>query len=77
MSNMDFSYKDLTYIRASIQAYEGALSKVSEDECTEEDEFSEIQDDRLYLDRLLALVNQKISEAEGAKPTLTPIKDKD
>ncbi|BFM15603.1 hypothetical protein R50073_17860 [Maricurvus nonylphenolicus] len=74
---MGFSYKDLTYIRASIQAYEGILSNVSEDECSEEDEFSEIQGDRLYLDRLLALVNQKISEAEGVKPTLTPIKDKD
>ena len=46
---MAFSYKDLTYIRASIQAYEGILSEVNEDECSDDDEFSEIQDDRLYL----------------------------
>ena len=71
---MAFSYKDLTYIRASIQAYEGILSEVNEDECSDDDEFSEIQDDRLYLNRLLALVNQEISDIEGAKPKLTPIK---
>jgi hypothetical protein len=73
---MSFSYKDLTYIRAAIQSYEGSLSSVSEDEC-DDDEFSEIQDDRLYLDRLLALVSLQIDELENSKPSLSPIRDKD
>ncbi|TLM74783.1 hypothetical protein ACONUD_11940 [Microbulbifer harenosus] len=74
---MAFSYKDLTYIRAAIQAYEGVLSQVEEDECSDDDEFSEIQDDRLYLNRLLALVNEEISNFESKKPNLTPIQGKD
>ncbi|MBB3059572.1 hypothetical protein [Microbulbifer rhizosphaerae] len=72
---MPFSYKDLTYIRAAIQAYGAALSEVSEDECNDEDEFSEIQDDRQYLDRLLALVSNEIEKLEGSKPSLNPIKN--
>jgi hypothetical protein len=74
---MTFSYRDLTYIRASIQAYEGFLSEVNEDECSDDDRFSEIQDDRLYLNRLLALVNQEISDVEAAMPKLTPIKSRE
>ena len=74
---MAFSYKDLTYIRASIQAYEGVLSEVNEDECSDDDKFSEIQDDRLYLNRLLAVVNQEISDVEAAMPKLTLIKSKE
>jgi len=74
---MSFSYKDLTYIRAAIQAYEGILSEVEEDECSDGDEFSEIQDDRLYLERLLALVNHEISSFESEKPKLKSIEIKD
>lgn len=74
---MSFSYKDLTYIRAAIQAYEGMLSRVEEDDCSDDDEFSGIQDDRLYLGRLLALVNEEISDAENSGPSLTPVKDRD
>jgi hypothetical protein len=74
---MTFSYRDLTYIRASIQAYEGVLSEVNEDECSDDDKFSEIQDDRLYLNRLLAVVNQEISDVEAAMPKLTLIKSKE
>ena len=74
---MSFSYKDLTYIRAAIQSYERSLSSVSERECTDEDEFSEIQDDRLYLDRLLTLVNLQIDELDNSKPSLNPVHDKD
>lgn len=71
---MAFSYKDLTYIRSAIQAYEGVLSEIEENECSDDDEFSEIQDDRLYLNRLLALVNKEIASFESEKPTLRPIK---
>lgn len=70
---MPFNYKDLTYIRASIQAYEGMLSQTTEDEC-DEDEFSEIQDDILYLQRLLALVAEEIGEIESSRPSLNPLK---
>ena len=62
---MDLSYKDLTYIRAAIQSYETSLSQVGEGEC-DEDEFSENQDDILYLGRLLALVNKEIDAAESS-----------
>ncbi|GLS26074.1 hypothetical protein [Marinibactrum halimedae] len=70
---MPFSYKDLTYIRAAIQAYEGTLTSVSEEECDDEDEFSEIQDDILYLNRLLALVNREIEESENSGPSLNTV----
>ncbi|UZE98093.1 hypothetical protein [Alkalimarinus alittae] len=60
-----------------IQSYEGSLSSVSENECTDEDEFSEIQDDRLYLNRLLSLVNLQIDELENSMPSLNPVRDKD
>lgn len=73
---MPFNYKDLTYIRASIQAYEGILNQTTEDEC-EEEEFSEIQDDIMYLGRLLALVNREIEEAESSGPSLNPVRSKD
>lgn len=72
---MSFSYKDLTYIRAAIQAYEASLSSVSEDECSSADEFSEMQDDILYLDRLLALVNREIAGFEDGGPSLNPVRD--
>lgn len=71
---MSFSYKDLTYIRASIQAYDGMLSEVDENECADEDEFAEVQDDRLYLNRLLALVDKEITNIEGGRPNLTSVK---
>ncbi|GAA6166354.1 hypothetical protein [Sessilibacter corallicola] len=70
---MAFNYKDLTYIRASIQAYEGILSQVTEEEC-DDDEFSEVQDDILYLGRLLALVSKEIDEAESSGPSLNSVK---
>jgi hypothetical protein len=70
---MPFTYKDLTYIRASIQAYEGTLAQVAEGECSE-DEFSEIQDDILYLGRLLVLVNREIKELEFSAPSSCPVK---
>ncbi len=70
---MAFNYKDLTYIRASIQAYEGILSQVTEEEC-DNDEFSEVQDDILYLGRLLALVSKEIDEAESSGPSLNSVK---
>ncbi|HVK99311.1 MAG TPA: hypothetical protein VM553_05830 [Dongiaceae bacterium] len=70
---MPFSYKDLTYIRAAIQAYEANLIAVKETDC-EETEFSEIQDDILYLNRLLALVNQEIQDFEDSGPSLGPVR---
>ncbi|WP_413664006.1 hypothetical protein ACG1BZ_00805 [Microbulbifer sp. CNSA002] len=72
---MPFSYKDLTYIRASIQAYEGILNQTTEGEC--EEEFSEIQDDIIYLGRLLALVNREIEEAESSGPSLNKVSSTD
>ncbi|OZG71126.1 hypothetical protein BTA51_22370 [Hahella sp. CCB-MM4] len=70
---MAFSYKDLTYIRAALQNYEVSLSEVSEDEC-EEDEFSEIQDDIQYIERLLGLIEHKIKEYDSSGPSLSSVK---
>ena len=71
---MTFNYKDLTYIRAALQNYEGELCKVKESEC-EEDKFSEIQDDIMYLSRLIALTNREIDDFESAGPSIHPIRD--
>ena len=68
-----FNYKDLTYLRASVQAYDAQLSEVTEKECDSEGEFFEIQDDRLYLGRLLALVNREIEDIESSDPSLASI----
>ncbi|MDF3012243.1 MAG: hypothetical protein K0Q78_447 [Cellvibrio sp.] len=70
---MPFNYKDLTYIRAAVQAYEAQLMNVNEEEC-EEDEFSEIQDDIQYLSRLLALTEHEIKTMENQGPSLNPIR---
>lgn len=70
---MSFNYKDLTYIRAALQAYEGQLLNVNESDC-EEDEFSEIQDDIQYLSRLLALTNKEIQQLENQGPSLNPVR---
>ena len=70
---MTFSYKDLTYIRAALQSYEGTLCQIDEDECGEE-EFSEIQSDIMYLGRLLALVKREIETAESSGPSLNPVR---
>ncbi|PUA26770.1 MAG: hypothetical protein B0W54_23855 [Cellvibrio sp. 79] len=70
---MPFTYKDLTYIRAALQAYEGQLMNVHESDC-EDDEFSEIQDDIQYISRLLALTKNEIKELENQGPSLNPVK---
>lgn len=70
---MAFNYKDLTYIRAALQAYEAKLVDVSEDDC-DEIEFSEIQDDIMYLSRLLALTEREIQAWENKGPSLNPVK---
>ena len=70
---MSFSYKDLTYIRAALQAYEGQLMNIEESDC-EEDEFSEIQDDIQYISRLIALTKHEISIMENQGPSLNPVR---
>ena len=70
---MSYNYKDLTYIRAALQAYEGTLMNVSENDC-DEDEFSEIQEDIQYLSRLLALTEREIEAWENKGPSLNPVK---
>lgn len=70
---MPFNYKDLTYIRAALQAYEGHLMNLNEDDC-EEDEFSEIQDDIQYIGRLLALTKNEIKELESQGSSLNPVR---
>jgi hypothetical protein len=71
---MSFNYKDLTYIRAALQSYEAELSNIKEDECGEE-EFSEAQDDIMYLSRLIALTNRQIEDWESKGPSLNPVRD--
>ena len=44
-----------------------------EDGCTE-DEFSEIQDDIMYVGRLIALTEKEIEDEENRKPSLNPAK---
>jgi len=73
---MAFSYKDLTYIRAALQHYEASLENTSEDEC-DGDEFSELQDDIQYIERLLGLVNIKIQNYETSGPSLKAVKKPD
>lgn len=73
---MSYNYKDLTYIRAALESYEVSLSEVKEEEC-EEDEFSEIQDDILYVSRLVALTNNEIKEWEEKGPSLNPVREPD
>ena len=69
---MPFTYKNLTYIRAALQAYEGQLMNVNEGDCDEE-EFSEIQDDIQYISRLLALTKNEIKILESQGPSLNPV----
>jgi hypothetical protein len=71
---MSFNYKDLTYIRVALESYEASLLAIEEDEC-DGDEFSDIQDDILYVSRLLALTNNDIKEWEESGPGLNPVKD--
>lgn len=68
---MPFNYKDLTYIRAALQNYEAALMATEEDECSD-DEFSEIQDDIMYIGRLIALTEKEIEAWESSGPSLNP-----
>lgn len=71
---MPYTYKDLTYIRAALESYEASLLAIKEEEF-EDDEFSEIQDDILYLSRLLALTNSNIKDWEESGPSLNSLKD--
>jgi len=71
---MSFNYKDLTYIRAALQSYESELSNIKEDECDEE-EFSEPQEDIMYLSRLIALTDRQIEDWESKGPSLNPVRD--
>jgi len=73
---MSFNYKDLTYIRAALQNYEGSLCNVTEDESSD-DEFSEIQDDIMYLSRLIALTEREIEGWESKSPTITGVRNSD
>ena len=73
---MSFNYKDLTYIRAALQHYESSLTKVTPDEC-DEDEFSETQDDIMYISRLIAMTQLEIDKWENKKPNLSIVKDDD
>ena len=74
---MSFSSKDLTYIRVAIKTYVSSLVSISEGDCRSENEFSEIQDDILYLGRLLALVNSEILNIEKSGPSLGPVRSDD
>lgn len=69
---MPYTYKDLTYIRTALQVYEAKLVKVEYDEC-EDDEFSEIQDDIQYLQRLLAVTDEEIKTLEDSGPSINPV----
>lgn len=71
---MSFNYKDLTYIRAALQCYGANLAETTELEC-DEDEYSEIQNDILYVSRLMGLVNTLIEEWESKKPSLNLVND--
>jgi len=69
---MPFTYKDLTYIRAALQVYESKLEKIEYEDCND-DEFSEIQNDIQYLQRLMAVTEDEIKKIEGGGPSLNPI----
>ncbi|WP_353302788.1 hypothetical protein [Sessilibacter corallicola] len=69
---MPYTYKDLTYIRTALQVYEAKLVTVEYDDC-EDNEFSEIQDDIQYLQRLLALTDKEIKTLENSGPSLNPV----
>ena len=71
---MDFNYKDLTYIRASLQCFESDLCSTKPENC-DEDEYSEVQDDIQYVSRLLALTENEIESWESKGPSLTLVQD--
>ena len=73
---MSFNYKDLTYIRAALEVYEASLMKLEEDECTE-DEFSEAQDDIMYIGHILGVVDHEIKDMESSGPSINPVRDID
>lgn len=73
---MAYNYKDLTYIRAALQNYEASLCSVKESEF-EEDEFSEMQDDMMYVSRLIALTEREITAWESKGPNVKGVPSKD
>ncbi len=70
---MDLTYKDKSYIRAALDFYMKHLQKYNEDdEGVSEELFSEMQDDIVYLDKILYEFEQEMAEdkalaGEGAK----------
>lgn len=71
---MSFNYKDLTYIRAALQSYSAELEASLNDNVESDDDMSDIENDILYLGRLIALTNYNISEIEGSAPSLNVVK---
>ena len=69
---MSFTYKDLTYIRAALQVYESKLGKIEYEDC-DDNEFSEIQNDIQYLQRVMAVTEDEIKKIEGSGPSLNPV----
>ena len=59
---MDLTYKDKSYIRISLDFYLKHLKKYNkDDDGMTEDEFSEIQDDIVYLDKVLYEFEQEMA----------------
>lgn len=71
---MQYNYKDLMYLLAALNNYESTLQKTSESD-VDEDEFSEIQDDIMYVSRLTALTEKMIEEWENRGPSLNPVSE--
>ena len=73
---MAFNYKDLTYIRVALQRYQGTLCNLPEEE-REKDELCEIDNDIMYLSRLIALTNREIEEWESKPFKITSVRSHD
>lgn len=68
---MDLQYKDLSYIKSALQAHQGTLKAIDvDDESYGDDEFAEIQDDIMYIERLIAMFNREIKSMEDQAPKM-------
>ncbi|MDH5652241.1 MAG: hypothetical protein OEZ39_10340 [Gammaproteobacteria bacterium] len=49
----ELTFKEISYLRAALEAYIGIIKQDIEDDKTDEDERSDLQEDLLFYDKLL------------------------
>lgn len=75
---MDFQYKDFFYIKTALSAHQRQLTAIdTDDERYSDDEFAEIQDDIMYIERLISMIDREIKQMESQTPTIGLVADSD